>query len=193
MLVLSVLVACGTGDVPTVEVETTSGVSTQLLAPDNHIPSDFGHYRWELVEAPAGTFTSSPLDTSATLSVTPPLRGIYVFDRWFVGQAADELTYHFIVTANGSIPIARIDAPTTASVGMATTFDAKSSTSAELRTLTYEWRLALRPASSTTAISDAKDQTVTLTSDVAGAYEIELRAFDGELWSQPATAKLSVR
>ena len=193
LFALPVIITGCADDAPTVTVTATAQSSVMLDSPDAPIPSEFGHYRWELVEEPPNAFMATPVEATASILVTPHVRGVYVYDRWFVGQAADELTYHFVVTANGAIPRAAILGDTMTTVGAAATFDGSSSVSVEQRTLSYQWRLALRPGSSATVIAEIAPQTMTLVPDVAGSYEIELRVFDGELWSPPAMATLLAR
>ena len=109
------LLACGacSDDVPTLDVMTTAHATTTLNPPDDHIPSDLGHYRWDLVEKPVGATSMSPFEAPLTSSITiiPPVRGIYVLDRWFVGEAADQLSYHVVVTAAGQTPAVVISGP----------------------------------------------------------------------------------
>jgi hypothetical protein len=118
-------------------------------------------------------------------------RGIYVYDRWFVGPAAEQLSYHVIVTVIGAAPIAVVVGPSTVAVGEGATLDGSTSTSPENRALSFQWRLALRPDTSTAGLADTASATLTFVPDVAGDYMIELRVFDGELWSQPATTMLA--
>jgi hypothetical protein len=194
ILALALLSSAGCfEETPTLEVTTTALVTVELAPPDIRIPDTLGHYRWELTEAPPLGYTGSPPDPTPTILVTPHIRGIYKYDRWFVGEAADQLTYHVVLTANGSPPRARIVSPPMVTVGSATTLDGSSSTSPEQRVLTFSWRLAVQPASSTTALSNTEAPILTFVPDVAGDYGLELRVFDGELWSEPALATLAAR
>lgn len=171
---------------------TTAMVSVELSPPDDGIPMTFGHYRWKLAEAPKGII-APPLEQAATIVVVPPRRGIYVYDRWFVGQAAEQLSYHVVVTAYGAAPTARIVAPSMVATGAATTLDGSTSGSPELRTLAFQWRLAVRPESSATMLIETDGATLTFAPDVAGEYKVELRVFDGELWSAPVMVALDAR
>ena len=186
------LVACAScsEDVPTIEVTTTALTSVRLSAPDDSIPGTLGHYRWEVVETPPDVTVPTPTDETPTIIVAPPARGTYVYDRWFVGQADEQLSCHVVVDVHGAPPQASIFGPTTGAVGDAVAFDGAASSSPEHLGLEYQWRLALRPESSTAALADATSPTLTFTPDVAGAYGVELRVFDGELWSDPATVTL---
>ncbi|MDB4956511.1 MAG: domain containing protein [Myxococcales bacterium] len=192
MLVLAIAVGAGcTEDVPTLYERTTAMVGIELAPPDDHIPAGLGHYRWELVEAPPRATTSSPTEETAAIAIVPTTRGIYVYDRWFVGQAAEQLSYHVVITVEGAAPTARVVGPTMVAAGAATTLDGSTSASPEHRQLTFQWRLAVRPESSATVLADTASATLTLVPDVRGEYGIELRVFDGELWSQLAMATLA--
>lgn len=195
MLVIAIVVGAGcTADVPTLDLTTTALVDSVITPPDDNIPAGLGHYRWQLLESPiASALGPSASIVTPTLEITPPVRGIYAYDRWFVGPAAEELTYHIVVTVDGAAPMARVGGPTTAGVGTATTLDGSTSSSPEHRTLTFQWRLAVRPASSATELADGVSPSLMLVPDVAGDYAVELRVFDGELWSPPATATVSAR
>jgi len=196
MLLVTIAASAGCADdVPTLYTATTALVGISLNPPDDHIPTNFGHYRWQLVEAPPGASTAGPSATEETaiIVVTPPLRGIYAYDRWFVGQTAEQLSYHVVVTVDGAPPTAVVVGPTMVAAGAAATLDGSTSSSPERRALTFQWRLALRPASSITVLADASSATLTFAPDVAGDYGVELRAFDGELWSQPTMVMLTAR
>ncbi len=180
-------------DVPTLYVSTTAMVSVDLVPPDDRIPDDFRQYRWELSVAPETASDLSPTELTAAISVVPTTRGIYLYNRWFVGPAAEQLSCHVVVTVNGATATALITGPSEAIVGMATTFDGSASASTERPVLEYHWRLAVRPASSSATLADAEGSGLTFVPDIAGTYGIELRVFDGELWSRPATATLTAR
>jgi hypothetical protein len=191
--VVAIVAAGCSDDVPTLEVTATVLANVQLAPPDDHIPSDLGHYRWELVEAPPGASPPLPREQTATITIMPLSRGLYAYDRWFVDDAAEQLSYHVVVTVGGVAPTALLAGPSMVAIGEPATFNGGMSTSTEHRSLTFQWRLTLRPASSTLTVTDASDPTLVLVPDVAGDYGIELRVFDGELWSQPATTTLTAR
>ncbi len=181
-------------DVPTLNVHATARERTLLEPPDDQIPTSLGHYRWELVEQPfTANLATLAGDQTATVVITPPTRGVYVLDRWFVTAAAEELSYHVDVTVEGVAPSATFTAPDMLMVGQPATFDGSSSSSPEHRTLSYEWRLLARPDGSATTIDDVAMPRMKITPDVAGPYEIELRVSDGELWSDPVTRALTAQ
>lgn len=190
LLVIALVAGC-TEEVPTLYATTTAKVGVELAPPDDNLPPAYGHYRWELLEAPYNAAVVGLHDAAETpaISITPPLRGFYAYDRWFVGPAAKQVSYHVLVTVDGAAPTAAIAGPTTIGVGVPATFDGSASSNPEHRTLTYQWRLASRPGSSAAGLGDAMTSTPTMLStlsfvaDVAGKYDLELRVFDGELWS----------
>jgi hypothetical protein len=193
-LVIAIAICGGcVQDVPTLYETATAQMNATLDPPDDHIPTDLGHYRWELVEAPPVEGVGDLWATTASITITPPSRGIYAFNRWFVGQADEQLSYHVILTVEGAAPTAVIVGPTSIPVGTATALDGSFSASPESLHLEFQWRLAIRPASSTADLADVSSPTLNLVPDVAGQYAVELRVFDGELWSQPAKTTLIAR
>ena len=193
LLVIAIAASGGCEDVLTLYETTTALAPIDLAPPDDHIPPDLGHYLWELVEAPPRGALIEFSAEDAAISITPPVRGTYVFDRWFVSEAAEQLSSHIIVNVEGASPTALIVGQTMATIGATATLDGQMSSSPEGLALTFAWRLAFRPASSTAEPGDATSSTLMLVPDVAGDYGIELRVFDGELWSQPAMTTLKAR
>lgn len=194
MLAIAIAVCGGcVQDVPTLYETATARMNARLDPPDDHIPTDLGHYRWELVEAPPGQDVTELTATTAFITITPPARGIYAFNRWFVGQAAEQLSYHVVVTVEGAAPVAMIVGPASVPVGTPTALDGSASSSPESLQLSFQWRLAIRPATSTTELADVASPSVNVVPDIAGPYAVELRVFDGELWSQPAMITLMAR
>jgi len=193
ILIALALSGCA-NDVPTLYATGIARMSTLLDPPDDQIPTSLGHYRWELLEEPVTADLPTLFgDQTATIVILPPGRGIYVLDRWFVTAAAEQLSYHVVVTVEGVAPSATFTAPDTLALGQPAMFDGYSSSSPETRMLSYEWRLFTRPEGSMAAISDVSTPTTKLTPDLGGSYEIELRVFDGELWSKPATVALTAQ
>lgn len=116
-------------------------------------------------------------------------RGVYLLDRWIVAGLSERLTYHVVVTVRGAAPVASVTGTTYLAVGEVAELDARASSSAELRTLTYRWQLATRPALSQLVLplEDTDDAMLSIVPDVDGLYLLEVVVFDGELWSEPAT------
>jgi hypothetical protein len=191
-LVLIVAGACS-NDVPRLEVAATALTQVTLAPPGDELPVGFGRYRWELVDAPPTSDLLPPPDQTATIVIRPPRRGIYAFERWFVGEAARELSYFVVVTVDGALPIPMLTGPTDGAIAEPAKFDGTASTSPEARSLSYEWRLATRPEASTAELDATTNLTAVVIPDVRGTYTIELRVFDGELWSAPTSAMLVAR
>ncbi len=194
--VLALIVAVVTGcvdDVPTLEITTIARVAVELAPADDGIPAAFGHYRWELVEAPPTATDSSPTEETPFVSVEPTTRGLYVYDRWFVSDAAAQLSSHVIVTVTGASPVALVTGPAMLAVGDVATLDGNTSASPEERALEFHWRLSVRAEASTATLANTESSAATFVPDVAGTYSVELRVFDGELWSLPAAFTLVAR
>jgi len=189
MLALS-LVAC-TDDVPTMRMTTTARTTVSLSPPSESVPDGLGHYRWSVSESPDGVVVAPLEAQTATISVSPPTRGVYVYDRWFVANTSEQLSYHVVVTVTGAPPTARVGGPMMIAIGDAATFEGGSSSSVDARIERYQWRLAIRPEVSTATLTDAGQETLTFIPDVAGKFKIELRVFDGQLWGAPTSVTLT--
>jgi len=191
-LALIVTGACS-NEVPTLDVTATAQTQVTVAPPGDPVPIDRGHYRWELVDAPPTSDLLPPPDQTAMIAIRPPRRGVYAYERWFVGEAAQELSYFVIVTVGGAPPIPVVTGPTDAAIGELVRFDGTQSTSPEARSLSYEWRLATRPEASAAELDAATNLSAAVVPDVGGTYTIEPRVFDGELWSAPVSAMLLAR
>lgn len=194
-LALVILLAGCFDDVPVVE---TSGMADTAI--ETPIPTeateDLATYRWEVVEAVEGSFVGgTKVDTPRT-DLRFDRRGQYVIDRWILSGLSERLTHHVLVTVTGKPPTAEIalNGPSFVAVGATTRFDGSLSASFEKRMLTYRWQLVMRPAASQASlpVAEIEAPTVSLVPDVAGTYGVQLRAFDGELWSEPAARFIEV-
>lgn len=191
-LVFLAVLACGCfGDVPV--VETSGPAGTAIVPPIPVEPTDeLASYRWEVVESVDGSFVGgTKVDTPRT-ELRFDRRGLYVIDRWIRSGLSERLTHHIIVTVTGTPPIARITGATFVAVGTATHLDATLSESLEDRSLSYRWQLITRPATSQATLppSEIEASTVTLVPDTPGTYGVQLRVFDGELWSDAVISTL---
>src|SRR4051812_12737005 len=192
-LVLALVVAAGcSNDVPTLEVTGTALTQVSLAPPGDELPADVGHYRWDLIDAPATSDLLPPPDQTSAIVIRPPRRGIYAYERWFVGDVAQELSYFIIVTVDGALPIPMVTGPTEGTIAEPAKFDGSQSESPEARSLSYEWRLATRPEASGAELAATMELSASFIPDVAGTYTIELRVSDGELWSAPLVRSLAV-
>src|SRR4051794_1753700 len=104
-------------------VATTATVRITLAPVDDKIPDQFGHYYWKLVAAPPDSMIAPPDSPTVTISVLPIRRGIYVFDRWWVGQSTEELSSHVVLTVDGAPPVPHIVGPNAAAVGSSVVLD----------------------------------------------------------------------
>lgn len=190
LLLLAALLAGCADDVPVVSLTGTATMQIALTVPDDPFPEALATYRWEVTAVPLGVELHSPVTTTSTANVIPPLRGVYVVDRWLVSGISERLTHHLVLTALGIAPLAEIDGSSSAKLGEPAPIHGTGSTSAEHLPLTYRWRLASRPAGSAATVTSASTPEPQLVPDVAGDYTLQLHVFDGELWSEPAEATI---
>jgi hypothetical protein len=182
-LVLAALLAGCTDDIPEVQLTTSALTPTTLGSVDDVIPESLAHYRWTLISAPRDANATAPSDDAAVVVVTPPVRGLYAYERWLEHGLSEDVSLRVILTVSGVPPVAKLTPTPQVSVGDRATLVGNGSYSDEQRPLTYVWRLARRPAASTASLADTTKAVATLTPDVPGDYDVELRVFDGELWS----------
>jgi hypothetical protein len=147
---------------------------------------DTGSYRWFTTESPIGSGVQDPRG-DATATFIPDVRGTYLIERWFVSGVGEDLTHRFVVQVSGLAPTALLGAhPSPYTVGASVLRDGSASSSTEGRSLTYHWRLVLRPLGSQSTVEQGTARSQ-LAPDVAGEYVVELAVFDGELWNDGTT------
>lgn len=174
------LAGCTPSDDLVRQFNGTATMTVQLhSASDRDV--DGATYTWTLITAPPGSVAEAPAG-DATGAFTPDVRGAYLIDRWMHYGAAADLTDEFEVAVEGLAPSCNIAAVDPVAIGATAPLDGTLTTSAEHRPLDLHWRLAARPANSAAQLSDATSPVAHLTPDVAGLYDVELDAFDGELW-----------
>ncbi len=155
------------------------------LASDNSSGA-FGNpltYAWSLTAKPAGSGASLSSTSSASSGFTPDVPGNYnvALD---VSQATPAGTPSGSATATihvNNIPsVTSVTGPASSDNLAPVSFIGTGADSAlDGQTLIYRWILVSRPAGSTSTLSTADVDNVTLAPDVAGTYEIGLRVDDG--------------
>ena len=93
--------------------------------------------------------------------------------------------------SNGS-PVAETKRFLSAVTSEPVTLSAANSFDPEGDSLTYQWSIAAQPAGSTIIPIGVQTDTLNFTAEVAGAYEFELRAFDGNRYSNLAKSTVNV-
>ncbi len=182
-LVVVLVVAGCTDDVPELAVAGTALSAVTIAPPRDVIPGELAHYRWSLLAAPADAQAKAPTNDAPAVVIFPPIRGVYAYERWLDDGVSEQLSLRAIVNVAGLAPNAALTGSSQAVVGSRISLDASPSSSPEHLPLTFAWRLARHPAGSVAVITDPTAAMLALTPDVPGDYDLELRAFDGELWS----------
>lgn len=175
-------------DVPVVEMKAAAFVDVMPELPFE--PHDaIGTFRWGVLESPERSIVSRAESTGPRPLFQFNRRGVYLLERWIVSGLSERLTHHVVVTVSGAAPVASVTGTRYLAVGEVAELDPGASSSPELRPLTYHWQLATRPALSQLVIplEDVGGDMLSIVPDVVGMYVVEVVAFDGELWSEPAT------
>lgn len=148
-------------------------------------------YQWHFVTRPAGSNAELSGDTTVSPSFTADVEGDYVVGLVVNDGQEDSDNANVTITAQevDLPPVAVINASTTsAMVGEVVNLDADDSYDPEGRILRGTWTLASRPEGSNAEI-DTKINTwreISIRTDVAGSYTIELIVTEGGQESEPA-------
>jgi Putative Ig domain/PKD domain/PASTA domain len=89
-------------------------------------------------------------------------------------------------------PIADAGPDQTAQVGQSVTLDGSGSSDADGDPVSYRWTLLSQPPGSQAALTGTDTVQVSLVSDVAGEYRVQLVVHDGKVASEPDTALVTV-
>jgi hypothetical protein len=181
------LAACSTIEAP---LDTVSGNATAPLKLSSPVapPAD-ASLRWRIGERPADSVAVDPPDGTPTTFV-PDVRGTYLVELWISEGVSDDLSHRFEIDVAGAPPVAIIGLGPPGTAGSTITADANQSYSPESLPITFTWRLAMRPSGSVAVLTSTNETTTSFVGDVAGAYALELTAFDGELASDPPTTAM---
>jgi subtilisin family serine protease len=139
-------------------------------------------YQW----AAPGASVSSPNNASATFQANAP--GDYTVSLTITAGGVTSLPASKIIHVN-TVPTAAITGPASAEAGTPVTFSGAGSSDPDVgQTVTFRWVLVARPEGSLATLLPSGADNASMTPDVAGAYEVGLRADDG-LDSSPLATK----
>jgi hypothetical protein len=190
VVLLALAGACGLGQEPVVIELDGDGLNVVIISDVD--AASAADERWELVELPAASRGGVLRAGNSAVILQPDVRGFYVVERWLALGVSRTLTHRFIVAVAGRAGQPSIEAPDRSSVGAVITVNGEASTSPEGLPLSYQWRLAERPRDSEASIENDVAAQASFTADVAGQFVIALAVFDGQLWSEEATATIAV-
>lgn len=179
--------ACIHADQPVFVGDTVNLDGTCSTDPDG----DPLTYAWSLTP-PSGSTADIQPTTTATASFDLDLPGTYVVQLIVRDAALDSPPVTLALTTDNSRPVADPGPNRQAQVGDNVTLDGSGSSDADADPLNFLWSLLTRPDGSTATILDADREFAGLVPDLPGLYVIQLIVNDGQLASDPGTARIEV-
>lgn len=151
-------------------------------------------YRWSLNARPADSQAQLSDPTSATPTITLDVVGDYVIQLVVNDGTLDSDPVSIIITAvegGNNAPIANAGDDQTATIGQTVQLNGDQSSDPENSTLSFQWTLTSRPATSAAVLSNPTTVNPTFVADVEGNYVAQLVVNDGTLDSQPDSVTIS--
>jgi hypothetical protein len=149
----------------------------------NDADNDLLTYKWSISSKPAGSVSTLSSNSAVNPTITPDLPGSYVFDLiandGYVDSAISSVT--LTVSKVNSIPVANAGITQNVVTGTVVTLDGSKSSDADGDLITYSWSFTSKPVGSNSALSDFAVVNPTFTTDVAGAYILNLVVNDGKV------------
>jgi hypothetical protein len=152
-------------------------------------------YRWSLNARPANSLAQLSNPTSATPTITPDVVGDYVIQLVVNDSTLDSDPVSIVLTAvdsSNNAPLANAGVDQTATIGQTVQLNGDQSSDPENSTLSFQWTLKSRPATSTASLSNPTTVNPTFVADVEGDYIAELVVNDGPVASLPDSVTISV-
>ena len=185
----------GKVDAMSAVTETVAGISGPMrAAPGQGLPlradeessGPFGNaiaFTWSTA---AGATVVPPSGPSTTFTANSP--GEYTVTLTAAPGSAPYNSASATIHVN-TVPTAAISGPDSAEAGTPVMFSGAGSSDPDGQTVTFRWVLVSRPEGSSSTLLAAGVDNASMTSDVAGAYEVGLRVDDG-LDDSPLATKL---
>ncbi|MEH0168200.1 M30 family zinc metallopeptidase [Roseateles microcysteis] len=135
---------------------------------------------WQLLERPASSQVTLPPGESSSQLLSTDEPGRYVV-QWTVTGADGEKVQRQLAVDAVAGPLIETSAPTgQLQLGQATVLQARQPTAAVNGLTTYRWTLLEGPSGSGAKLSAAWGSEVSLKADVAGQYQVQVEAIQGE-------------
>ena len=137
-------------------------------------------YQWGFTSKPAGSTAMLTGPKTAKPSLTVDKAGAYVVELTVSdGKLSATDSVRIDVTQPSQPPVADAGMDQTVTAGTTVQLDASGSSDPDVEPLTYTWSFVSRPMGSTAALSNTFIAKPTLTTDVAGTYELQVMVDDG--------------
>jgi hypothetical protein len=177
---------------------TQNVVTGAIVTLDGNASSDADNdpltYKWGFTSKPAGSTVVLSSTTASKPTFTPDVAGAYVLNLIVNDGIVDSAAATVTITAAvaNAVPVANAGTAQSVVTGSVVTLDGSASSDANGDILTYSWSFTSKPSGSGAALSSATAAKPSFTSDVAGAYVLNLVVNDGKVNSAAATVKITV-
>lgn len=149
-------------------------------------------YQWTLTSMPAGSTAVLTAATSVSPTFTADVEGSYVAELvvsdGILSSDVDSVTV-VAVSANQK-PDADAGPDQDVKTGATVNLDGSASLDADGDTLTYQWEITSKPATSSATLSDSDVEKPTFIADVDGTYTVDLIVNDGTVDSDVDTVTI---
>ncbi|QYJ74665.1 PKD domain-containing protein [Shewanella sp. FJAT-52076] len=139
-------------------------------------------YSWKLTQKPDNSLLDNNLGVLDNVNFTPDVVGIYSVELTVSdGALTSSVQTNVEVQAQNRTPVASISGQSSIELGQMATLDGSQSQDPDGDTLTYQWKITTKPASSQTASELGTAASASFKPDVSGQYTVELTVSDASL------------
>ena len=151
-------------------------------------------YTWRLISTPSGSSPVLSDASSARARFTPKVAGLYVASLVVSdGKLSSESSVVLIQVSDVNVaPVALAGPAQSVLINSIVNLDGSGSNDSNNDRLFYTWRLISTPSGSSPVLSDASSARARFTPTVAGVYVASLVVSDGQEFSQPSAAVVTV-
>ena len=140
-------------------------------------------FLWAIISKPQASNVTLTSSVGPTTTFLPDVDGTYLISL-LVDDGNDQSIMDEVVIDSASInsaPIANAGPDQSVLTGETVLLDGRASSDSDQNELTYQWSIISLPSGSDSLISDADSVIASLSTDIDGIYELQLRVSDGQI------------